>query len=230
MKSASRRCLRGKDPRRTARAQSAREGGPWKLRQQLRMALVVDLVRGGLKIRLQHIPPEQPPDDVDLSCTATRTSREMKSAASFIFESRLRDPTQSWIAASAAWLEIADGKVNWRLVPLGRRLTAIGRGGPVNRPYLGNYFVLPSTFGRTICAFSVSVLRSVLRLPAPFLSALLLRVLRQFLLFRSWGGLFPLRLFSSAGFSSITFAASTHSMNAMEAESLLRWPSFTMRV
>ena len=29
--------------------------------------LVVDLVRGGLKIRLQHIPPEQPPDDVALA-------------------------------------------------------------------------------------------------------------------------------------------------------------------
>src|SRR6266700_284142 len=36
--------------------------------------------------------------------------------------------------------------------------------------------------------------------------------------------------FSSAGFSSTTSAISTHSMNAILAESLLRCPSFTMRV
>ena len=28
--------------------------------------LVVDLVRGGLKFRLQHVPPDRPPDDVDV--------------------------------------------------------------------------------------------------------------------------------------------------------------------
>src|ERR1700719_4793909 len=28
--------------------------------------LVVDLVRDGMKFRLQHIPPEKPPDDVDV--------------------------------------------------------------------------------------------------------------------------------------------------------------------
>ena len=28
--------------------------------------LVVDLARGGLKFRLQHVPPERPPDDVDV--------------------------------------------------------------------------------------------------------------------------------------------------------------------
>src|SRR5438067_12909859 len=36
--------------------------------------------------------------------------------------------------------------------------------------------------------------------------------------------------FSSADFSSAVGAASTHSINAIDAESLLRWPSFTMRV
>ena len=28
--------------------------------------LVVDLVRDGLKFRLQHVPPDRPPDDVDV--------------------------------------------------------------------------------------------------------------------------------------------------------------------
>src|ERR1700738_3778597 len=36
--------------------------------------------------------------------------------------------------------------------------------------------------------------------------------------------------FSAADFSSVTWAASTHSRNAIAAESLLRWPSFTIRV
>jgi hypothetical protein len=41
---------------------------------------------------------------------------------------------------------------------------------------------------------------------------------------------FRFAFFSSVGFSSTTTAISTHSMNAMGAESLLRWPSLTMRV
>jgi hypothetical protein len=41
---------------------------------------------------------------------------------------------------------------------------------------------------------------------------------------------FRFAFFSSAAFSSMAGAASTHSMNAMEAESLFRWPSLTMRV
>src|ERR1041384_1801025 len=28
--------------------------------------LVLDLARGGLKFRLQHVPPDRPPDDVDV--------------------------------------------------------------------------------------------------------------------------------------------------------------------
>src|SRR5438874_3840548 len=41
---------------------------------------------------------------------------------------------------------------------------------------------------------------------------------------------FGLVAFSSAVFSSAAGAASTHSINAIDAESLLRWPSLTMRV
>src|SRR5881396_1882277 len=41
---------------------------------------------------------------------------------------------------------------------------------------------------------------------------------------------FALVPFSSVAFSSATCAPSTHSIKAMGAESLLRWPSLTMRV
>ena len=81
--------------------------------------LVVDLVRGGLKIRLQHIPPEQPPDDVDLLLHGhTHVPRnEKRGGALFLNPGCVTRPNRG-SPASAAWLEIADGKVNWRLVPL----------------------------------------------------------------------------------------------------------------
>src|SRR6476620_3673034 len=41
---------------------------------------------------------------------------------------------------------------------------------------------------------------------------------------------FRFAFFSSSGFASMTSVISTHSMNAIGAESLWRWPSFTMRV
>jgi putative phosphoesterase len=81
--------------------------------------LVVDLVRGGLKIRLQHIPPEQPPDDVDLLLHGhTHVPRnEKRGGVLFLNPGCVTRPNRG-SPASAAWLEIADGKVNWRLVPL----------------------------------------------------------------------------------------------------------------
>ncbi len=85
--------------------------------------LVVDLVRGGLKIRLQHIPPEQPPDDVDLLLHGhTHVPRnEKRGGVLFLNPGCVTRPNRG-SPASAAWLEIADGKVNWRLVPLRREV------------------------------------------------------------------------------------------------------------
>src|SRR5436190_11496379 len=42
--------------------------------------LVIDLVRGGLKFRLQHVPPDHLPNDVISSSTDIRTSHETKGA------------------------------------------------------------------------------------------------------------------------------------------------------
>lgn len=79
--------------------------------------LVVDLVRGGLKFRLQHIPPDQPPDDVDVLLHGhTHVPRNEKwRNVLFLNPGCVTRPNRG-SPASVAWLEIAGAKFNWRLV------------------------------------------------------------------------------------------------------------------
>jgi uncharacterized protein len=81
--------------------------------------LVVDLARSGLKFRLQHIPPERPPEDVHIVLHGhTHVPRnEKRSGILFLNPGCVTRPNRG-SPASVAWLEIAHGKVNWRLVPL----------------------------------------------------------------------------------------------------------------
>ncbi len=82
--------------------------------------LVVDLRRGGgLKFLLQHIPPDFPPDDVDVVLHGhTHVPRnEKRGGVLFLNPGCVTRPNQG-SPASVAWLEIVDGKINWRLVPL----------------------------------------------------------------------------------------------------------------
>ncbi|HXP35487.1 MAG TPA: metallophosphoesterase family protein [Chthoniobacterales bacterium] len=81
--------------------------------------LVVDLTRDGLKFRLQHIPPQSPPDDVDVVLHGhTHLPRnEKRRGVLFLNPGCVTRPNQG-SPASVAWLEIVDGKVKWRLVPL----------------------------------------------------------------------------------------------------------------
>ena len=82
--------------------------------------IIVDLVRGGLKFRLQHIPPERPPENVDVLLHGhTHVPRnEKRGNVLFLNPGCVTRPNQG-SPASVAWLEIAaDGKINWRLVPL----------------------------------------------------------------------------------------------------------------
>ena len=79
--------------------------------------LVVDLVRGGLKIRLQHVPPEQPPDDVDLLLHGhTHVPRnEKRGGVLFLNPGCVTRPNRG-AAPSVAWLEISnDGTLDWKL-------------------------------------------------------------------------------------------------------------------
>jgi uncharacterized protein len=81
--------------------------------------LVVDLLRGGLKFRLQHVPPERPPEDVDVVLHGhTHVSRnERRGGVLFLNPGCVTRPNRG-SPASVAWLEIGDRKTNWKLVPL----------------------------------------------------------------------------------------------------------------
>ncbi len=79
--------------------------------------LVVDLVRCGLKFRLQHVPPERPPDDVDVILHGhTHVPRnERRGGVLFLNPGCVTRPNQG-APASVAWLEISDeALVRWKL-------------------------------------------------------------------------------------------------------------------
>jgi putative phosphoesterase len=81
--------------------------------------LVVDLVRRGLKFRLQHVPPDNPSDGVDVLLHAhTHVPRnERQGRVLFLNPGWVIRPNRG-APPSVAWLEITDGKINWILVPL----------------------------------------------------------------------------------------------------------------
>jgi putative phosphoesterase len=81
--------------------------------------LVVDLVRSGLKFRLQHIPPDHTPDGVDVVLHGhTHVPRyERRGSVLFLNPGCVTRANQG-APPSVAWLEIADGRINRKLVPL----------------------------------------------------------------------------------------------------------------
>ncbi|HEY6155034.1 MAG TPA: metallophosphoesterase family protein [Candidatus Udaeobacter sp.] len=84
--------------------------------------LVVDIVRGDLKFRLQHVPPDHIPDDVDVLLHGhTHVPRnERRGRVLFLNPGCVTRPNRG-APPSVAWLEIAGGKINWKLVQLPRR-------------------------------------------------------------------------------------------------------------
>jgi putative phosphoesterase len=83
--------------------------------------LVLDLARGDLRFRLQHVPPDRPPDDVDVLLHGhTHVPRnEKRGGVLFLNPGCVTRPNRG-APPSVAWLEIADGKINWKLVQLPR--------------------------------------------------------------------------------------------------------------
>lgn len=81
--------------------------------------LVVDLERGGLKFRLQHVPPDRPPDDVDVLLHGhTHVPRnERRGRVLFLNPGCVTRPNRG-APPTVAWLEITHGKISWSLVPL----------------------------------------------------------------------------------------------------------------
>ena len=84
--------------------------------------LVLDLARGGLRFRLQHIAPDAPPDDVDVLLHGhTHVPRnERRGRVLFLNPGCVTRPNRG-APPSVAWLEIADEKISWKLVPLPQR-------------------------------------------------------------------------------------------------------------
>ena len=85
----------------------------------LEWPLTLDLVRGGLKFRLRHIPPDNSPSGVDVVLHGhTHVPRhERRGSVLFLNPGCVTRPNQG-APPSVAWLEIADKKMNWELVPL----------------------------------------------------------------------------------------------------------------
>jgi putative phosphoesterase len=81
--------------------------------------LTVDLVRGGKRLRLQHVPPERPPENVDIVLHGhTHVPRnEKRGGVCFLNPGCVTRPNQG-TAPCVAWLEIVDEKIGWRLIPL----------------------------------------------------------------------------------------------------------------
>src|SRR6266481_3631369 len=80
--------------------------------------VIVDLTRNGLKFRLQHIPPDHTPNDVDVVLHGhTHVPRNERRGSVLFLNPGCVTRAHQGAPPSVAWLEIAEGKINWKLVP-----------------------------------------------------------------------------------------------------------------
>jgi len=79
--------------------------------------LALDLKRGGLRFRLQHIPPDRPPEHVDVVLHGhTHVPRNEKwRGVLFLNPGCVTRPNRG-APRSVAELRIENGQVNWRLI------------------------------------------------------------------------------------------------------------------
>ena len=81
--------------------------------------LVVDLVRGRFKFRLQHVPPDHLPDEVDVVLHGhTHVPRHEKCGNVLFLNPGCVTRPNRGSPPSVAWLRVSDGTINWELVPL----------------------------------------------------------------------------------------------------------------
>jgi uncharacterized protein len=84
--------------------------------------LVIDFVRGGLKFRLQHLPPDRLPEDIDVLLHAhTHVPRNERGGDVLLLNPGCVTRPNRGAPPSVAWLGIADGKTSWNLVLLPQR-------------------------------------------------------------------------------------------------------------
>ncbi|HEX4696479.1 MAG TPA: metallophosphoesterase family protein [Candidatus Udaeobacter sp.] len=81
--------------------------------------LVVDAVHGGLRFRLQHIPPDYSPNDVDVVLHGhTHVPRHEKRGNVLFLNPGCVTRANQGAPPSVAWLQITNDNLNWKLVPL----------------------------------------------------------------------------------------------------------------
>ena len=81
--------------------------------------LVLDLVRGELKFRLQHIPPDRPPNDVDVVLHGhTHVPRNERHGRVLFLNPGCVSRANQGAAPSVGWLQIGNETMSWRIVPL----------------------------------------------------------------------------------------------------------------
>jgi putative phosphoesterase len=81
--------------------------------------LVLDFERGGLKFRLQHLPPERVPNDIDVLLHGhTHVPRNEKCRNVLFLNPGCVTRPNRGAPPSVAWLQIQNGKIDWHLVPL----------------------------------------------------------------------------------------------------------------
>jgi uncharacterized protein len=81
--------------------------------------LVVDLVRGGLKFRLQHVPPVHVPAEVDVVLHGhTHVPRNERRGSVLFLNPGCVTRANQGAPPSVAWLRVVAGTINWELVPL----------------------------------------------------------------------------------------------------------------
>jgi uncharacterized protein len=82
--------------------------------------LVIDLARSGVKFRLQHIPPERPPDDVDVVLHGhTHVPRnERRGKVLFLNPGCVTRPNQGAPGSVAKLIISGNGQLDWRLILL----------------------------------------------------------------------------------------------------------------
>ncbi|HEY7002392.1 MAG TPA: metallophosphoesterase family protein [Candidatus Udaeobacter sp.] len=83
--------------------------------------LVIDLSRGGLNFRLQHIPPDHLPDKVDVVLHGhTHVPRNERRGGVLFLNPGCVTRANQGEPPSVAWLRIANGTINWELAILRR--------------------------------------------------------------------------------------------------------------
>jgi uncharacterized protein len=81
--------------------------------------LVRDLRRGGLTFRLQHVPPDASPEEVDVVLHGhTHVPRNERRGHVLFLNPGCVTRANQGAPPSVAWLEIEHGTINWKLVPL----------------------------------------------------------------------------------------------------------------